>query len=82
MLTIEAGYGATECENDLPGMNQDDDTVAYYLQAVITLADGVSITPEIGVFDSEKGYSDIGFGPMYMEQPKFTYFGIKWQVSF
>ena len=34
---------------------ETDEAIAYYLQAVITLAPGVSITPEIGVMDLKKG---------------------------
>ncbi len=69
-LYIEAGYGHVETELDLPGaINDDADT--YYIQSTIFLAPGVFLTPEIGVVDMQQ-----------TDQPKATYYGIKWQINF
>jgi len=58
MLKLEAGYGSAEGDNA--------DEYAYYLQAPITLANGVYVVPEIGSVDD--GDTD--------------YFGAKWQINF
>ena len=53
----------------------EDDREAYYLQAVITLAKGVFIMPEIGKDDFKKGANGA-------EQGDNTYFGAKFQIDF
>jgi hypothetical protein len=82
MLSFEAGYGYTEHELDWAG-NWEDDTQGYYLQAVITLAKGVSITPEIGVLDW-KDTSIYGLNPGVRDtdQGKTTWYGAQWRITF
>lgn len=82
MLSFEAGYGYTEHELDWNG-NWEDDTQGYYLQAVITLAKGVSITPEIGVLDW-KDTSIYGTNPgrQDTDQGKTTWYGAQWRITF
>jgi len=70
MFTFEAGLGGVETEFDTAGAVEDD-VIQYYLQSVITLAPGVSITPEIGVVD----FKDAG-------QSENTYLAVKWQLNF
>ncbi|MGD9822745.1 hypothetical protein [Desulfobacter sp.] len=68
MFGVEAGFGYMQGEYD----DADEDEVyAYYLQAPITLAPGVTITPEVGYID----YNESG-------QDEITYFGAKWQINF
>lgn len=69
MIGLEAGYGYCETEFDVAASNEDE-VASYYLQAPITLAPGVVITPEIGVVDWEEAGE------------KTTYFGAKWQINF
>ncbi|MFH2061090.1 MAG: hypothetical protein ABIJ59_19675 [Pseudomonadota bacterium] len=72
-FSLEAGFGAVKTELDQAG-SVEDDSKAYYLQAGITLAPGVSVTPEIGVVDYERtaaGAND-----------KTNYAAIKWQINF
>ena len=70
MFTVEAGYGFVETEYDIVGSTKDK-AQAYYVQSVITLAPGVMVIPEVGVFDGdENGDSET------------TYFGAKWQINF
>jgi hypothetical protein len=82
MLTFEAGYGYTQHELDWNG-NWEDDTQGYYLQAAITLAKGVSITPEIGVLDW-KDTSIYGTNPgrQDTDQGKTVWYGAQWRITF
>lgn len=73
-LALEAGIGYVSAELDING-SQEDDAMAYYLQAAITLAKGVSIVPEIGVLD----YLDDNKG---VDQGDVFYYGMKWQINF
>jgi hypothetical protein len=45
----------------------------YYVQSTITLAPGVFITPEIGMFDGKED----GAGNF-----ETMYYGAKWQINF
>ncbi len=77
-LTLEAGYGSIEQELDLPG-TYEDDLSAYYVQANIILAEGVSVTPEIGMTD----YGDTSMAAgVKTDQGDTTYFGARWQIVF
>ena len=61
MFKLELGYGHVEGDNSL-------DAESYYVQAPITLAPGVYVTPEIGRTDINDVDTD--------------YFGAKWQINF
>lgn len=70
MFTFEAGFGTVKTEFDEAGSTKDD-VIQYYVQSVITLAPGVTITPEIGVVDfKQEG------------QCENTYIAAKWQLNF
>ncbi len=70
MFSLEAGYG--HCETELDVADSSEDKVdSYYFQTPITLAPGVVVIPEIGVFDFQED-----------NQKKETYFGAKWQINF
>jgi hypothetical protein len=75
MIGVEAGYGYVSGEDDPVGKNNNDEAWAVYLQAPITLAQGVMVVPEIGHYDYEEddGNADQGYE---------SYFGAKWQISF
>jgi hypothetical protein len=73
MLRFEAGYGATSF--DIDEADNKDETMAYYVQATINLAKGVSIVPEIGKID----YREDAFGN---DEGRTTYYGLKWQINF
>ena len=76
MLKFEAGYGYQEHElDDNDAATVEDDTSAYYLQAVISPAEGIQIIPEIGVVDNEDSAANADEGDT-------TYFGAKWQINF
>lgn len=51
--------------------DDEDEIFAYYLQVSITLASGVTITPEVGVVDYDEGYQD-----------EIACFGAKCQIDF
>ncbi|OEU78537.1 MAG: hypothetical protein BA873_06960 [Desulfobulbaceae bacterium C00003063] len=74
VICIETGAGYVNFEDDVAGMD-DDEALAIYLQAPITLAQGVTIVPEIGRYN----YKDDGTGA---DQGDETYFGAKWQINF
>jgi len=69
MLTLEGGYGYIHDEMD--EANVTSIAQSYYLQAAITLAPGVIVTPEIGMLDGREAGEDEEF-----------YFGAKWQINF
>ena len=61
MFKLELGYGHVEGDNSV-------DAESYYLQAPITVAPGVYVTPEVGRTDINDVETD--------------YFGAKWQINF
>ncbi|WP_320040955.1 porin [uncultured Desulfobacter sp.] len=69
MLTLEAGYGYIHDEID----DVDDTSIAqsYYLQAGITLAPGVTVTPEVGMIDNREDGCE-----------ETMYFGATWAIAF
>jgi hypothetical protein len=74
-LTFEAGFGWREDQPDANALD-DDDAWELYGQAVITLAPGVYVVPEVG-------YTDFGDGnqPNVDDGDQF-YLGAKWQIDF
>ncbi len=77
MITLEVGYAHLESELDLPG-TWEDPSAAYYINMVINVAEGFSITPEIGVIDGD----DITQAGVTTEQSDTTYWGAKWMINF
>ena len=69
MFSVEAGWGNVEVESDAAGATKEEVT-SYYINAPITVAPGVVITPEIGVVDNKD--TDV----------EVTYMGAKWQINF
>ena len=69
MLTLEGGYGYIHDEFD----DADTTSIAqtYYLQAAITLAPGVTVTPEVGMIDRR----EVGM-------TEDIYFGAAWAIAF
>lgn len=81
-LTLEAGAGWVSAEtDDVQGFDLEQDFFEYYLQAVITLAKGVYIVPEVGFRDfgdletSANLVPDQDLGDLF-------YAGAKWQINF
>lgn len=74
MVSFEAGFGQLQHELDQKGANKDE-TQSYYLQAVLSLAKGVYLIPEVGVLD----YMDDAANN---DEGKTTYYGAKWQINF
>ena len=77
-LTFEAGVGYLENDSDAPD-EDDSDTTAYYLQAVISLAPGVWIIPEVGGYNYGE---DIAAGGTGKDAGDSIYAGAKWQIDF
>jgi hypothetical protein len=75
VIGVEAGYGYVTGEDDPVGKNHNDEAWAAYLQAPITLAQGVTVVPEIGHYDYEENDSN-------EDQGHESYFGAKWQIAF
>ncbi|WP_287036702.1 hypothetical protein [Desulfobacter sp.] len=73
MLTLEAGYGYIHDEIDDNAWTGSESNIAqsYYLQAPITLAPGVTVTPEVGMIDERETGEDETF-----------YFGAAWAIAF
>jgi hypothetical protein len=72
-LLFEAGGGYRSDDND--AASDKDDAWSAYLQAVVTLAPGVYIVPEVGYFDflDDAAGNDEGYR---------WYAGGKWQIDF
>ena len=73
-LTFEGGFGYREDDPDLAG-TEEDKQYSYYLQAVISLAPGVFLIPEVGYYDLDKNVKDEDEGSQF-------YLGGKWQINF
>ena len=67
-IGLEFGYGHTEAELDTAGSTTDE-ADSYYIQAVINLAKGCMVIPEVGILD----HKDVS---------ETTYYGAKWQINF
>lgn len=78
-VSIEAGIGYVNSEVDVPGGDWEEDTLTYYVNLPIRLADIFFIVPEIGFIDfgdSEiTGVPDEDLGDSW-------YAGAKWQINF
>jgi hypothetical protein len=76
-LSFEAGLGYVS--NDIDQIADKDDYLEYYVQAVMTLAPGVYIIPELGLRD----YGDTPTGPnTSVDSGDDFYLGAKWQIDF
>jgi hypothetical protein len=73
-LKFEAGFGYRNDDPDSPGSDNDDFWQGY-LQAVLTLAPGVYIVPEVGYQDFMDNASGNDEGYQW-------YAGAKWQIDF
>jgi hypothetical protein len=73
MLKVEGGYGYVSSDNDT--YIDPDEAQSYYINLPITLAPGVSITPEFGVEDQMKDADG-------EDEGNDTYFGAKWMINF
>jgi hypothetical protein len=75
-LRFEAGLGYRQDNADgAPGFSQKDGEWVAYLQAMITMAPGVFLCPEVGYYD----YMD---GRDGNDQGNQWYAGAKWQIDF
>jgi hypothetical protein len=74
MLSLEAGGGYRVADSDAPGFKKDE-AWAIYGQAVIAMAPGVWLIPEVGYFDYMDDYLDDDEGSRF-------YGGAKWQIDF
>jgi hypothetical protein len=75
-LKFEAGIGYRQDNaNGAPGYSRKDDVWVAYLQALITLAPGVTLTPEVGYYDYLDGVNGDSQGYQW-------YAGAKWQIDF
>jgi hypothetical protein len=75
MIKLEGGYGVRTNEVG-PSPNTEAETTFMYIQAPISLAKGVTLTPEFGSFD----YGDVK--PGTGERGDLTYWGLRWKIDF
>jgi len=73
-LRFEAGIGYRMDDPQANGAEEDEVLVGY-LQAMITMAPGVFLCPEVGYYD----YMDNAFGS---DEGSQWYVGAKWQIDF
>jgi len=79
-IKFEGGFGFVSNERDnAPGITQEEESWAYYIQMSWSPAKNVFIIPEFGVVDygdrEVTGAADVNLG-------KATYFAVKWQINF
>lgn len=75
-MSFEIGYSYTEDERDFDLKEADRDYI--YIAMPLTLAKGVTVTPEIGVLDDGEQKT----AGVATEQGDRTYFGAYWMISF
>ena len=75
-MGIYAGYGQAVSELGVAGTNEKTSTYMY-VGLPITLAKGVSITPEIAVTADEHDQ-----GQATVAAPATTYYGAYWRINF
>ena len=74
-LRFEAGFGyRSDDADDVAGVSKDEAWVAY-VQALITMAPGVYLAPEVGYIDRMDGVNGDSQGYQW-------YAGAKWQIDF
>jgi hypothetical protein len=73
-VNFEAGFGYREDDSDAPGADEDE-AWALYGQAVVSLAPGVWIVPEVGFIEKEENAAGEQEGSQF-------YLGAKWQIDF
>ena len=76
-LKVTAGYMTGESESDAVGVNEDP-TTTYHVNATITLAKGVTITPEYMVLDND----DVTAAGVKTEESSTTVMGVYWKIAF
>ena len=75
-LRFEAGFGyRVDNADGAPGFSQKNDLWVAYLQALVTLAPGVYLCPEVGYYDFMDGVNGDSQGYQW-------YAGAKWQIDF
>jgi hypothetical protein len=75
-LRFEAGFGYRQDNADsAAGFSQKDEAWVAYLQALITMAPGVYLAPEVGYIDYMDGVNGNSQGYQW-------YAGAKWQIDF
>ena len=75
-LRFEAGFGYRMDNADgAPGFSQKNQLWVAYLQALITMAPGVYLCPEVGYYDFMDGVNGDSQGYQW-------YAGAKWQIDF
>jgi len=77
MVGAEAGIGYKKNSLD-DAADTEYTNMAYYLQVPITLAPGVFVVPEIGMYD----FGDMETNVAKTDRGDLTYFGAKWQINF
>jgi len=78
MFGFEAGYSADSNEVDVVGGTAKNKPTHWYVNATITLAPGVYIIPEVGMFD----FGDLEQPGGDIDQGDATYYGVEWKINF
>ena len=73
MLRFEGGIGYLNADNN--EYDDDDETMAYYVQATINIAKGIFLVPEVGYIDLDNNSDGDSQGSI-------SYYGAKWQINF
>jgi hypothetical protein len=79
MFAFGAGYSYDHNELDVtPGVTGENDPSHWYVNATITLAPGVFIIPEVGMFD----FGDNDNGIVSIDRGDCVYYGAEWKINF
>ena len=83
MFAMQAGYAQDKNKLDVGGATIENKPSQWYVQATITLAPGVYIIPEVGMFDfGDAEVSGAGAASGSTDLGDCTYYGAKWMINF
>jgi len=78
MITLEGSYGYVDGEVTVGGVKTEAEKTFFCINAPITVAKNVTLTPEIGSVD----YGDTTAGTVKTKNGDMNYWGLRWKIDF
>ena len=78
MITLEGSYGYVDGEVTVGGVKTEAEKTFFCINAPITVAKNVTLTPEIGSVD----YGDTTVGTTKTKNGDMNYWGLRWKIDF
>ena len=83
MVSFAAGGGTREFDGEYDGFSVEDETTHWYVNSTITVAEGFTLTPEVGEFDYETNdWTFDNADPISIDEGSDMYYGIWWKMVF